>query len=87
MERTKYSNQYGITWVLVHYSLNRMGIINLDLSAWYHDSRIVVDVSYLMIDLVRKFANATPPGKPVPTTLPVAWKIFSASQAGTNNVT
>jgi len=76
MERTKYSKQYGITWVLVYYSLNRMEIINLDLSAWYHHLRIVVDVSYLMIDLVRKFANATPPGKTVSTHSPSHFSIY-----------
>jgi len=41
-----------------------MGVINLGLSAEYHGSRVTVDVSHLMIDLVWKFANATPPGNP-----------------------
>ena len=41
-----------------------MGVINLGLSAEYHGSRVTVDVSHVMIDLVWKFANATPPGNP-----------------------
>jgi len=41
-----------------------MEVINLGLSAEYHGSRVTVDVPHVMIDLVWKFANATPPGNP-----------------------
>ena len=68
MKRTKYSDLYSVNWVLVHYSLNRMGVINLGLSAEYQ-------LFTCHCRRVRKFANVTLPGKPVPTHSPSHFSI------------